>query len=76
MKTAKMFATVLPNGMIALLCYDATPPHELKPDQIELTEKEYNLLKALPQHNSGASVMEGIEILRALQDKIVEVLVK
>lgn len=45
MKTAEFFATLDDAGDVVLIT-QATPPHELLSNQIELTADEFRLLKA------------------------------
>lgn len=68
MRTAERFASIVNGRLVALT--EAFPPHELKANQIELTRDEFTLLKSLPIHPSGVDIVEGIELLQAIQDKM------
>lgn len=61
---AEFFASIK-NGKIILLG-DATPAHELLPNQITLTEKEYRLLRVVQ------SIEEAEALLKSVQWKIGE----
>lgn len=58
-KFAEHFATIV-NGEISLLA-QAYPPHELLPNQIMLTLKEYNLLKSVRGIDEARALLNSVE---------------
>jgi hypothetical protein len=66
-KFAEFFASLDDNGGVVLVA-QAYPPHELLPNQIMLTPKEYSLLKSV------RGVDEAYALLRSIGFKIGEVL--
>ena len=64
--TSEYFITVGKDGKILLMA-EATPPHELKPDQVGLTEEEYKFLKAC-----RGDLFKARSILHMIEKKIKE----
>lgn len=56
----QLFATVI-NGKIRGVGQAVWPPHELKPNQFELTEKEFHFLKNLTNLDQAMPILEGIQ---------------
>lgn len=59
-KFANYFATVSDDGRITLLS-NATPAHELLPNQIMLTEKEYYLLRVVNSLDEAKALLGSID---------------
>lgn len=59
-KFANYFATVSEDGRITLIG-DATPAHELLPNQIMLTEKEYYLLRVVKSLDEAKALLRSID---------------
>lgn len=63
---AEYFMSLDDGGKIVLLC-EAYPPHELTQDQVELTEAEFRLLKALP---NWMTLRDVHRLVHAIEKKI------
>lgn len=56
----QLFATVI-NRRIRGIGQAVWPPHQLKPNQFELTEKEFHFLKNLTNLDQAMPILEGIQ---------------
>lgn len=54
------WATII-NGKIRGVGHAIWPPHELKPNQFELSEKEFKFLKNLTNLDETFPILEGIQ---------------